>query len=104
MSFFFFSSRRRHTRFDCDWSSDVCSSDLAAVWRSDNARNSNGYLGRGGESEYGLPFLAGARSFDDLIQRAPWMVAGQPRITRRQNVATKRTTIFRRATVFGSDR
>src|SRR5256886_1611823 len=23
----FFSSRRRHTRFDCDWSSDVCSSD-----------------------------------------------------------------------------
>src|SRR5256886_2375678 len=29
--FFFFSSRRRHTRFDCDWSSDVCSSDLAAA-------------------------------------------------------------------------
>src|SRR2546430_3188657 len=28
--FFFFSSRRRHTRFDCDWSSDVCSSDLKA--------------------------------------------------------------------------
>src|SRR5205085_8642408 len=28
---FFFSSRRRHTRFDCDWSSDVCSSDLAAT-------------------------------------------------------------------------
>src|SRR5256886_4732727 len=26
--FVFFSSRRRHTRFDCDWSSDVCSSDL----------------------------------------------------------------------------
>src|SRR5205085_3826673 len=24
----FFSSRRRHTIFDCDWSSDVCSSDL----------------------------------------------------------------------------
>src|SRR5260370_39566634 len=28
MFFFFFSSRRRHTRFKCDWSSDVCSSDL----------------------------------------------------------------------------
>src|SRR2546430_17608810 len=28
---FFFSSRRRHTRFDCDWSSDVCSSDLGAI-------------------------------------------------------------------------
>src|SRR5260221_9782498 len=26
--FFFFSSRRRHTRSLCDWSSDVCSSDL----------------------------------------------------------------------------
>src|SRR5260370_10729979 len=25
---FFFASRRRHTRFKCDWSSDVCSSDL----------------------------------------------------------------------------
>src|SRR2546430_8946638 len=30
---FFFSSRRRHTRFDCDWSSDVCSSDLIASGR-----------------------------------------------------------------------
>src|SRR2546430_9438264 len=29
--FFFFSSRRRHTRFDCDWSSDVCSSDLSTT-------------------------------------------------------------------------
>src|SRR5437588_3458406 len=33
---FFFSSRRRHTRSLCDWSSDVCSSDLkeqlAKVW------------------------------------------------------------------------
>src|SRR5207253_4363296 len=27
--FFFFSSRRRHTRWPRDWSSDVCSSDLA---------------------------------------------------------------------------
>src|SRR5437762_6008885 len=27
---FFFSSRRRHTRYIGDWSSDVCSSDLAA--------------------------------------------------------------------------
>src|SRR5882762_8583188 len=31
MFFFFFSSRRRHTRFKCDWSSDVCSSDLDDV-------------------------------------------------------------------------
>src|SRR5260370_23716030 len=40
---FFFSSRRRHTRFKCDWSSDVCSSDLQI--RNDRAR------GRIGECE-----------------------------------------------------
>src|SRR5260370_14431719 len=39
---FFFSSRRRHTRFKCDWSSDVCSSDLSewsltSLYLSDNA-------------------------------------------------------------------
>src|SRR5688572_33499658 len=37
---FFFSSRRRHTRFDCDWSSDVCSSDLG------RARLRQGGVGR----------------------------------------------------------
>src|SRR2546427_7979543 len=41
--FFFFSSRRRHTRFDCDWSSDVCSSDLhprelSAEWEANILR------------------------------------------------------------------
>src|SRR5256886_6212189 len=38
---FFFSSRRRHTRFDCDWSSDVCSSDLLRShrgWRQRRGR------------------------------------------------------------------
>src|SRR5205807_4847816 len=32
--YFFFSSRRRHTRLQGDWSSDVCSSDLADVQTS----------------------------------------------------------------------
>src|SRR5260370_41451829 len=36
ISFFFFSSRRRHTRFKCDWSSDVCSSDL---WNARKGRD-----------------------------------------------------------------
>src|SRR5438445_3949999 len=31
---FFFSSRRRHTRYWRDWSSDVCSSDLPREWRA----------------------------------------------------------------------
>src|SRR5438045_7587705 len=37
--FFFFSSRRRHTRCLSDWSSDVCSSDLRSGCSS--ARNTN---------------------------------------------------------------
>src|SRR6266571_7891076 len=36
--FFFFSSRRRHTRLTCDWSSDVCSSDLLLLPDSGQAR------------------------------------------------------------------
>src|SRR5438477_4267098 len=36
--FFFFSSRRRHTRLTCDWSSDVCSSDLGE-WGPESADN-----------------------------------------------------------------
>src|SRR2546430_10214327 len=49
---FFFSSRRRHTRFDCDWSSDVCSSDLrdglpgAGRGPQDVARRSEGRVVR----------------------------------------------------------
>src|SRR5690606_39362615 len=39
---FFFSSRRRHTRFSRDWSSDVCSSDLAYT-RLDAYRDQGGY-------------------------------------------------------------
>src|SRR5882672_9749153 len=40
--FFFFSSRRRHTRSLCDWSSDVCSSDLVMM-RSIEASMSVGF-------------------------------------------------------------
>src|SRR5204862_6035466 len=38
---FFFSSRRRHTRSLRDWSSDVCSSDLATEWCTSPARSMN---------------------------------------------------------------
>src|SRR5260221_5804923 len=38
VAFFFFSSRRRHTRSLCDWSSDVCSSDLCYVNVSNGAQ------------------------------------------------------------------
>src|SRR5690606_22648218 len=41
---FFFSSRRRHTRFSRDWSSDVCSSDLGPYLAAEQAHP---YRGRG---------------------------------------------------------
>src|SRR5256886_17016378 len=50
--FFFFSSRRRHTRFDCDWSSDVCSSDLDEQ-RSPAAASGEGARGQGKQSDIG---------------------------------------------------
>src|SRR3712207_71986 len=39
--FFFFSSRRRHTRYWRDWSSDVCSSDLEVGKENFNKTGSN---------------------------------------------------------------
>src|SRR5690625_7468464 len=36
---FFFSSRRRHTRWPRDWSSDVCSSDLAKLFIAEREAN-----------------------------------------------------------------
>src|SRR5258707_5706782 len=39
-TFFFFSSRRRHTRYWRDWSSDVCSSDLG---NPNNVANPDAY-------------------------------------------------------------
>src|SRR5690606_40771617 len=41
--YFFFSSRRRHTRFSRDWSSDVCSSDLV-IFQSLQVQTRNSYL------------------------------------------------------------
>src|SRR6266568_6895841 len=49
MFFFFFSSRRRHTRWNCDWSSDVCSSDLEVGHLGQDARGRPGEQpGQGG--------------------------------------------------------
>src|SRR5207237_4105954 len=55
--FFFFSSRRRHTRFKCDWSSDVCSSDLMAMFMGSIALSITVVERLGGtESDVGLLF------------------------------------------------
>src|SRR5690242_21187560 len=60
--FFFFSSRRRHTRLTCDWSSDVCSSDLSE----------GGYLfgiGRNGDEMFGHCCAVAANSFEQPVAR-----------------------------------
>src|SRR6266478_7282446 len=57
---FFFSSRRRHTRFDCDWSSDVCSSDLGADLVMHSATK---YLG--GHSDVTAGAVVGSRRWID---------------------------------------
>src|SRR5690606_28831350 len=54
--FFFFSSRRRHTRFSRDWSSDVCSSDLA-IPRRRRPRRSLGQSLRIFAAAFGRPRL-----------------------------------------------
>src|SRR5690606_40110938 len=66
---FFFSSRRRHTRFSRDWSSDVCSSDLIpwlALWRGEPERRSTSTG----------PADAAERSGGLLRSRLAWAVAG----------------------------
>src|SRR5438876_8255993 len=44
MLFFFFSSRRRHTRWTGDWSSDVCSSDLLHDFGESTSPHSSGIM------------------------------------------------------------
>src|SRR5688500_19749101 len=60
MFFFFYSSRRRHTRLQGDWSSDVCSSDLFVPERSADR-------GARGEDQVGaLLLLLGVIAFRSL--------------------------------------
>src|SRR6266849_10944036 len=59
MIFFFFSSRRRHTRSTRDWSSDVCSSDLGPA--GGGGRFSGGHGGTGGAGGGGTAGGAGDR-------------------------------------------
>src|SRR3712207_9419831 len=73
--FFFFSSRRRHTRYWRDWSSDVCSSDLR--------RGRNGiktfikFRGFGNDKKIGIVFplqSKGDRQFEMGIEKIEYLV------------------------------
>src|SRR2546426_9317655 len=55
---FFFSSRRRHTRLQGDWSSDVCSSDLESC-ASAGLRFLQDDNGKGSTSEDALAYIVG---------------------------------------------
>src|SRR5437588_8698696 len=64
--FFFFSSRRRHTRSLCDWSSDVCSSDLEqALKRSQEAVA----LAEGLSHPFSLAYALGTAARFHLLRR-----------------------------------
>src|SRR6266481_4817498 len=69
MFFFFFSSRRRHTRWNCDWSSDVCSSDL--VDRARRIAYETREVHDGGRPVHGLDELDDVRrvALDELEAR-----------------------------------
>src|SRR5260370_2276741 len=54
---FFFSSRRRHTRFKCDWSSDVCSSDLYSVWKPATSSDSASGRSNGARLFSAMPLI-----------------------------------------------
>src|SRR5690606_40027031 len=69
MFYFFFSSRRRHTRFSRDWSSDVCSSDLRAaklIQRSDALLDIIAAVVRHYEARKRARSLL---DFDDLVEK-----------------------------------
>src|SRR5437763_7387248 len=65
--FFFFSSRRRHTIYIGDWSSDVCSSDLGEVSVALRDRHRDAYLAR---AEQIAPHLesAGQHAWLDTLE------------------------------------
>src|SRR3989475_5077365 len=71
--FFFFSSRRRHTRFDCDWSSDVCSSDLDNRYMLGEAPELRNFFVAAGFNSVGIASAAGAGK-----ALAEWIVGGEP--------------------------
>src|SRR5690606_22709058 len=63
---FFFSSRRRHTRFSRDWSSDVCSSDLGLAFEVDvvQGQKTGYFLDQKVNRTLLAPLVEGARVLD----------------------------------------
>src|SRR5260221_7715879 len=64
---FFFSSRRRHTRSLCDWSSDVCSSDLADL-----------RLSAGAEAQVSVAEALDSPRYFAVLDRLDQLIAAPP--------------------------
>src|SRR5438874_13210517 len=101
VAFFFFSSRRRHTRSLRDWSSDVCSSDLIA--RVARGRGGCGAM-RAAAVIAGALFLGGGRSEERRVGKE-CRARGRPKhakkkdgIDREWNLLTARATAWRSRT------
>src|SRR6266571_6653659 len=67
---FFFSSRRRHTRLTCDWSSDVWSSDLLAGAVASRRKDWLGLAAVAGAAYAARPVMRAARLLQEPTQRA----------------------------------
>src|SRR5256885_7753294 len=77
MIFFFFSSRRRHTRLQGDWSSDVCSSDLGSLLELHVGEHAHMLSGYG---DIALPIVVAALAADQRIGnlRIGMLLGGEP--------------------------
>src|SRR5215217_8660918 len=79
---FFFSSRRRHTRYWRDWSSDVCSSDLAALSLFSTAgmeKMAPGSMAQAGVGRYTLEIEVDDVDAEfDRLNKLGWVVVKPP--------------------------
>src|SRR5437762_12662482 len=96
--FFFFSSRRRHTRYIGDWSSDVCSSDLTV----DQGRLARSVRPDQAEALAGRDLQADLAQRGEEIGRAScrerveiWVVAGSVKKKREKGKESGRTVTKR---------
>src|SRR5438034_9671104 len=75
---FFFSSRRRHTRSLCDWSSDVCSSDLPYMTVEACKAGKDVYVEKPVcvAVNEGVVMVAAARKYNRIVQAGTWQRSG----------------------------
>src|SRR5690606_39812409 len=99
---FFCSSRRRHTRFSRDWSSDVCSSDLERI--DERRKTCRPVLAVAAEEPHAAPFDAGDQPITvelDLVQ-PPVAGRGRPGAGRELRIEIGRASCRERGERWGA--